>query len=46
MVKRVYTDLAVVDITPQGLTAHNLVPGLDIAELQRLTGLPILGLNR
>ena len=46
VVKRVYTDLAVVDITPQGLTAHDLVPGLDIAELQRLTGLPILGLTR
>jgi 3-oxoadipate CoA-transferase beta subunit len=38
VVKRVYTDLAVVDITPRGLVANYLVPGLSFEELQRLTG--------
>lgn len=42
VVKRVYTDLAVVDITPNGLVAYDLVPGLDLEELRRVTGLPLL----
>ena len=42
VVKRVYTDLAVVDITPDGLVAYDLVPGLDLEELRRVTGLPLL----
>jgi 3-oxoadipate CoA-transferase beta subunit len=41
VVKRVYTDLAVVDITPRGLAASRLVPGLSFDELQRLTGVPL-----
>lgn len=41
VVSRVYTDLAVVDVTPQGLLAHDLVPGLAFDELQRLTGVPL-----
>ena len=41
VVKRVYTDLAVIDITPQGLLAYDLVPGLGLDELQRVTGLPL-----
>ena len=41
VVSRVYTDLAVIDITPDGLSAYDLVPGLDMAELQRLTGVPL-----
>ena len=41
VVSRIYTDLAVIDITPQGLHAHDLVPGLGFDELQRLTGVPL-----
>jgi 3-oxoadipate CoA-transferase beta subunit len=42
VVKRVYTDLAVIDITSRGLVASRLVPGLAFEELQRLTGVPLL----
>lgn len=41
VVSRVYTDLAVVDVTPQGLFAYDLVPGLAFDELRRLTGVPL-----
>ena len=41
VVSRVYTDLAVIDITPQGLVAYDLVPGLSFDELLRLTGVPL-----
>jgi len=41
-VSRVYTDLAVIDITPQGLRVLDTVDGLPFEELQRLTGLPLL----
>jgi 3-oxoadipate CoA-transferase, beta subunit len=40
-VSRVYTDLATIDITPQGLRVIDMVEGLDIAELQRLSGVPL-----
>ena len=40
-VSRIYTDLAVIDVTAQGFVAIELVPGLDFAELARLTGAPI-----
>jgi len=46
VVKRVYTDLAVIDITPGGLVAYDLVPGLDLDELQRVTGLPLIAATR
>jgi len=42
VVKRLYTDLAVIDFTPQGLAAGRLVSGLSFDELQRLTGVPLL----
>ena len=42
VVKRIYTDLAVIDITPRGLVASRLVPGLSFDELQRLSGVPLL----
>ncbi len=42
VVKRIYTDLAVIDVTPRGLVASRLVPGLSFDELQRLTGVPLL----
>lgn len=41
VVARVYTDLATIDITPQGLKAVDIVPGLSLEELSKLTGLPI-----
>ncbi|HMM75641.1 MAG TPA: 3-oxoacid CoA-transferase subunit B [Gammaproteobacteria bacterium] len=40
-VSRVYTDLAVIDVTPQGLVAVELVEGLSLDELRRLSGVPI-----
>lgn len=42
VVKRLYTDLAVIEVTPRGLVASRLVPGLSFEELQRLTGVPLL----
>ena len=40
-VKRVYTDLATIDITPAGLVAIDWVDGLAFDELVRLSGVPI-----
>jgi 3-oxoadipate CoA-transferase beta subunit len=40
-VSRIYTDLAVIDVTPRGLTLVEIFNGLDPAELQRLTGVPL-----
>ena len=42
-VSRVYTDLAVIDITPEGLQVIERVEGLAQAELQSIIGLPLLG---
>jgi 3-oxoadipate CoA-transferase beta subunit len=40
-VKRIYTDLAVIDVTPQGLRAVEWVRGLDFGALCALTGAPL-----
>ncbi len=40
-VSRIYTDLAVIDVTPQGLKVLDVVDGPTLAELQRLTGVPL-----
>lgn len=40
-VKRIYSDLATLACTPQGLVLIDLVDGLERAELERLLGLPI-----
>ena len=40
-VSRIYTDLATIDVTPQGLRVIDMVEGLDLAELQRLSGVPL-----
>lgn len=40
-VKRIYSDLATLDCTPQGLRLVDKVEGLEHAELERLLGLPI-----
>jgi 3-oxoadipate CoA-transferase beta subunit len=42
VVKRVYTDLAVIEVTPRGLVASRLVPGLAFEDLQRMTGMSLL----
>ena len=41
-VSRIYTDLAVLDVTPAGLRVVEIVDGLAFSELQRLTGVPLL----
>lgn len=40
-VKRIYSDLATLECTPQGLRIIALVPGLSRTELERLIGLPV-----
>lgn len=42
VVKRIYTDLAVIDVTPRGLVVCDLVPGLAFDELQHRTGVALL----
>jgi 3-oxoadipate CoA-transferase beta subunit len=42
VVSRVYTDLAVLERTPRGWLASELVDGLSFAELERVTGVPIV----
>lgn len=46
-VDRIYTDLAVIDVTSAGLVVTEMVPGISAEELQALTGAPLLfNLNR
>ena len=40
-VSRIYTDMAVIDVTPGGLRAVELIDGLAFGELLRLAGVPI-----
>jgi 3-oxoadipate CoA-transferase beta subunit len=40
-VNRIYTDLAVIDVTPAGLQVRDMVPGLAFDALQALTGVPL-----
>ncbi len=40
-VARIYTDLAVIEVTPQGLVALDWVEGLSFDELCKLTGAPL-----
>lgn len=41
VVDRVYTDLAVIDVTPEGFVVREVVPGLGRDELQARTGAPL-----
>jgi 3-oxoadipate CoA-transferase beta subunit len=41
-VDRIFTDLAVLDVTPEGLHVLESAPGLSFAELQLLTGVPLI----
>ena len=40
-VDRIYTDLAVIEVTADGLSVVGLVAGLSLAELQRISGVPL-----
>jgi 3-oxoadipate CoA-transferase beta subunit len=42
-VSRIYTDLAVLDISPAGVTVVERVDGLSLLDLQAVTGVPLLG---
>ena len=41
-VTRIYTDLAVIDVTSGGLVVREMVEGLDFPALQQLTGAPLV----
>lgn len=45
-VKRIYTDLATLECTPDGLVLLDTVDGLDKAQLERLLGLPVREKNQ
>jgi 3-oxoadipate CoA-transferase beta subunit len=40
-VSRIFTDLAVLDVTPAGLRVVEMADGLSVDELTRLTGVPL-----
>jgi 3-oxoadipate CoA-transferase beta subunit len=41
-VSRIYTDLAVLDVTPAGLSVLEILSDISFEELQQLTGVPLL----
>lgn len=41
-VSRIYTDLAVIDVTLDGLRVREMAPGLTLADLQAVTAAPLL----
>ena len=41
VVDRIYTDLAILDVTPAGIQVRAMVAGLAFGELQALTGCPL-----
>jgi 3-oxoadipate CoA-transferase beta subunit len=41
-VSRIYTDLAVLDVTPHGLSVREILSDISFEELQQLTGVPLL----
>ena len=44
-VNRIYTDLAVIDVTPEGLRVLEMAPGLAFEDLQAVTSAPLLAPN-
>ena len=44
-VSRIYSDLAVIDITPKGPKVSEIVGGLQFEELQKLCGVPLIQKN-
>jgi 3-oxoadipate CoA-transferase beta subunit len=41
VVKRVYTNLAVLDVTDGGFAVREMVPGMTLDELQKVTDAPL-----
>ena len=41
-VDRIYTDLAVIDVTAEGFVVSELAPGLSLEDVQRATGAPVI----
>jgi len=41
VVKRIYTNLAIIDVTPEGFAVREMVPGLTLAALQDVTDAPL-----
>ena len=41
-VSRIYTDLAVLDVTPNGLSVREILSDINFEELQQMTGVPLL----
>ncbi|ASC64336.1 3-oxoacid CoA-transferase subunit B [Achromobacter denitrificans] len=41
VVTRIYTDLAVIDVTPPGFSVHAMLAGVDAAFLRSVTGAPL-----
>ncbi len=39
---RIYTDLAVMDVTPQGLIVRDIAEGMSLQELEKLTGVALI----
>lgn len=46
VVDRIYTDLAVIDVTPDGFRVAELSPGVDFEYVQERTGAPLLPMSR
>jgi 3-oxoadipate CoA-transferase beta subunit len=42
VVDRIYTNLAVIDVTPDGFQLVELAPGVDYEYVQERTGAPLL----
>lgn len=42
IVKKIYTDLAVIDVTEEGLVLRELVPGMTIEEIKEITEAPLI----
>jgi 3-oxoacid CoA-transferase subunit B len=40
-VKRIYTDMALIDVTPDGLLLREVAPGIDVAAVQASTDAPL-----
>ena len=45
-VDTIVTDLAVIDVKPEGLVLREVAPGWNIEEVQKLTGAPLMSLGR
>ncbi len=46
VVRRIYTDLAVIDVTAEGLRVRDLAPGIDFATVQARTDATLLPVSR